>query len=154
MKKKIFFSFLILLGISASLFLLYPSKGNFTCMLENHSGATVKDVQVVLEQGNKQILLLQHPILGSEEKMLFTKAFMNNEAIQNNSESVIKLNYKVNNKNKSFSVIPYTESLNTSSFEISFEENEGLVKTILKNTDDTSKVRVLDTEKINDSMNL
>lgn len=154
MKKKIIFSFIVLVSIGFSLFLLLPGKSNFTCTLENHSGTAVKDVQVILEQGNKQILLLQHPILASEEKMLFTKSFVSNELIQNNSESVIKLNYKVNNKSKSFPVIPYTESLNTSFFEIAFEKNGDVVKTILKNTDDSSKELVLDTESSIGSANL
>ena len=86
--------------------------------------------------------------------MLFTKSFVSNELIQNNSESVIKLNYKVNNKSKSFPVIPYTESLNTSFFEIAFEKNGDVVKTILKNTDDSSKELVLDTESSIGSANL
>lgn len=152
MKKKVFLSFilLVLLSTTALIFWLLFGKSHFTCTLENHSKTIIKDVQVVLYQGGKEHTLLQHAILGSGEKIFFSKEFVDNELIKANTDSSVKFRYVINNKKKSF-VLFYTGWLNTSSFEIFFEENEGIIRTLSKTKANVATESILDIESIHNS---
>jgi len=152
MKKKVFLSFilLVLLSTIALIFWLLFGKSQFTCTLENHSKTIIKDVQVVLYQGGKEHTLLQHAILGSGEKIFFSKEFVDNELIKANTDSSVRFRYVINNKKKSF-VLFYTGWLNTSSFEIFFEENEGIIRTLSKPRANVATESILDIESIHNS---
>jgi len=152
MKKKVFLSFilLVLLSTTALIFWLLFGKSHFTCTLENHSKTIIKDVQVVLYQGGKEHTLLQHAILGSGEKIFFSKEFVDNELIKANTDSSVRFRYVINNKKKSF-VLFYTGWLNTSSFEIFFEENEGIIRTLSKTKANVATESILDIESIHNS---
>lgn len=152
MKKKVFLSFilLVLLSTTALIFWLLFGKSHFTCTLENRSKTIIKDVQVVLYQGGKEHTLLQHAILGSGEKIFFSKEFVDNELIKANTDSSVRFRYVINNKKKSF-VLFYTGWLNTSSFEIFFEENEGIIRTLSKTKANVATESILDIESIHNS---
>ena len=155
MKKKVFLSFilLVLLSTIALIFWLLFGKSNFTCTLENHSKTIIKDVQVVLYQGGKEHTLLQHAILGSGEKIFFSKEFVDNKLIKVNADSSLRLKYRINSQNKFFELFYIIGTLNSPYFDISFEESESAINTVLKYKNYSAvEVKIVDTEKIDNSI--